>query len=513
MKRFPRFVSLFVSVAAGSLLPAARADVAYERIKDGNREIEVVRMTVTPAAEPVPAFRHRLLAREVDLKTGNAVPFYYRALAEMRPAMKTIRDKFDKDGEFSSWYSTGDTSTPIAKLPLEKVREADQMFDPIYRHHLLPAFERSDCDWGLGVRELRGIDVVNFLLPEFQDSRELARLMGLRTRLAIAERRYDDAIAVMENQYRLGHDVATVPFLVCGLIGIAIDSMNNGIMLDLIANPGTPNMYWALTELPQPLVDLQPAARFEMDFGPRMFPFIDAAETAEHAPEEWNRLFTSAVRDFAKISGELVSMQGGESDIPRLDEIKAGIAATGLGLIGYTHAKEQLVTQGMDQNRVEKMAVGQVLAIYTERICRQFTDEYEKLWYLPFAEAKQASQALNAKLRNANFIHGSDADRELLPIVTLLMPAIQAVRSAQVRLERDVASLRVVEALRMYAADHDGKLPKTLDEITAVPIPPNPATGNSFEYRLDGTTAVLELPPSDGLNFSRRFEIQIAAKK
>jgi hypothetical protein len=93
------------------------------------------------------------------------------------------------------------------------------------------------------------------------------------------------------------------------------------------------------------------------------------------------------------------------------------------------------------------------------------------------------------------------------------MPAIQAVRSAQVRLERDVASLRVVEALRMYAADHDGKLPKTLDEITAVPIPPNPATGNSFEYRLDGTTAVLELPPSDGLNFSRRFEIQIAAKK
>ncbi len=101
----------------------------------------------------------------------------------------------------------------------------------------------------------------------------------------------------------------------------------------------------------------------------------------------------------------------------------------------------------------------------------------------------------------------------ILPIVSLLMPGMQPARGAQVRLERDVAALRVIEALRMYAADHGGGLPKSLDEITAVPVPNNPATGNPFEYRLDGKTAVLELPPSDGLHFNRRFEIQIAAKE
>ncbi len=291
-------ILLFVTFAC--VAHRARADVAYENTKVGDDDLQVVRLTVTPAAEPVPALRHQLLARDVDLKSGNAVPYYYRAFMESNQLIKNIRQKFDEDKELGLWYSTGAEATPIAKLPLEKVREASQMFDSIYKEYLLPAFARSDCDWELGIEELRGVDVVSFLLPEFQDSREIARMMALRTRLAIAEHRYDDAITTMQQQYRLGHDVAKVPFLVCGLIGIAIDSMSNGTLIDLIANPDSPNMYWALTELPQPPINLQPAARFEMDFGPRMFPFIDHAETAEHAPQEWNRLFTQAIRRFSE---------------------------------------------------------------------------------------------------------------------------------------------------------------------------------------------------------------------
>ena len=499
-------------IASCFTFSSARAEVTFEKTQEGEQSIEIVRMTVTPAAEPVPAFQYRLVAREVDLKTGNSVPFYYRAQVEMRPVLKTMREKFNEDTELSLWYGTGDDATPIAKLPLEKVREANHMFDPIYRNYLLPAFERSDCEWDLGVHELRGIDIVNFLLPEFQDCREIARMLGLRTRLAIAERRYGDAVVTLRNQYRLGRDTATVPFLVCGLIGVAIDSMANGTLIEMISSPDSPNMYWALSELPQPLINLQPAARFELDFAARMFPFIDQAETAEHAPEEWNRLFVESIRDFAKITGDIILMQGGQSQVPSLEDAKAGIAATGLGLIGYTHAKERLVAQGMDRDQVEKMAVGQVIAIYTERICRRFSDDYEKLWYMPFADMRVASDKLEKELRAAAFF-GTAENRELLPLVSVLMPAIQAVRAAQVRLERDIASLRIIEALRMYAADHNGELPKTLDEITTVPIPRNPATGKPFEYRRNGKTAVLDLPPSDGLNPSRRFEIQIATKE
>ena len=93
-------------IAACFALPA-RADVTYEKTKDGDNDIEVIRMTVTPAAEPVPALRHRLLARDIDLKSGNAVPYYYRAQSELRPTMKRIREKFDEETELSLWYGTG----------------------------------------------------------------------------------------------------------------------------------------------------------------------------------------------------------------------------------------------------------------------------------------------------------------------------------------------------------------------------------------------------------------------
>ena len=60
------------------------------------------------------------------------------------------------------------------------------------------------------------------------------------------------------------------------------------------------------------------------------------------------------------------------------------------------------------------------------------------------------------------------------------------------RTDRQLAALRCIEALRLYAAGHDGKLPPTLDDIKEVPIPSNPVTGKPFSYRLEGRTAVLE---------------------
>jgi hypothetical protein len=474
-------------------------------LKVDDHETEVVQLSVTPAPEPEPVLRHRLIARDVDLVTGNAVPFYYRAMLELAPTMKQLREKFDEEKELSLWYGTGEEATPIDRLPIEKVREAVRIFEPIYRNHLKLAFQRSDCDWELGIGELRGIDIISFLLPEFQDSRQIARMQALRTRLALAEQRYDDAIEIMRQQYRLGGDVSQPPFLVCGLIGIAINSVSNGTLIELIASKDSPSMYWALTELPHPAIDLRRAARFEMDFGPRMFPFIDHPETAEHAPAEWNRLFAQSLAELGSVTA------GPTRESDELHQVKAAIGATGLGLIGYSHAKERLVAQGMDRAAVEKMAVGQVIAIYTNRIYRRFSDAFEKLWYVPYKDVKQLSNDLENQLNDARMFGNGD-DREILPIVSTLLPAVNAARGAQVRLEREIAALRIIEALRMHAAAHGGALPGSLADVTAVPIPDNPATGRPFEYKLQGTTGVLELPASDGLHGgNRRYEIQIVA--
>jgi len=497
----PVFTVVSACIALFVALPlSAWGDVTYS----GNRdELEIVKLTVTPAAAPVPLLKYRLIARDIDLVSGNAVPFYYRAFLELAQGMKQVRK--ENGEEFDKWYATsGDESIAIANLPLDKVRKANQDLDGIVRYHASIATSRRDCDWQLGFEDLRGVDVVNFLLPEFQESRELSRVLALRTRLAVAERRYGDAIDVMRMNYRLGVDIAKPPLLICGLIGLAEASITNGTLVELIAASDSPNMYWALTELPSPLIDLGPAVRFELDFGPRVFPFIHHAETTERAPEEWNRLLKQATGDFQLIMSNAPTSS---------DSVTSGLYATGLTLVGYPHAKERLIAQGMERDRVDKMAIGQVMAIYTERQYERLANGFERLWHVPFWELRKFERAAMEELKSAD-MRGGDADREVLPIASQLLPAISSARTAQVRLEREIAALRVIEALRMYAAEHDGKLPETLEEVTSVPLPLNPATGKPFSYRLEDATGILELPKSDRVTGSnRRFEIQIAAKK
>ncbi len=93
----------------------------------------------------------------------------------------------------------------------------------------------------------------------------------------------------------------------------------------------------------------------------------------------------------------------------------------------------------------------------------------------------------------------------------MLMPALAKTCAAQVRLERWVAGLRAAEALRQYAAAHEGKPPTKWNDITAVPRPLDPVTGNGFDdfYHMKDGRAVLEVPPPPGqpVMLGRHFEL------
>lgn len=484
---------------------AARADVAYTDTETPSGDkMSVIRMSVTPSPLPVPALRYRFLARDIDLKPGNAAPFYYRAMLDLPRQLEAVRKKYNEE-ELFKWYGTGAEATPLEQLPLEKVRDAVNMsIGGGVWDQLMEASQRRDCDFQLGLTEVRGLELSSFFLDEFQRSREISRMLAMRTRLAIAERRYDDAIETMRMNYRLARDFGSGPLLICGLVGIAEASITNNTVVEMIAAPDSPNLYWALSELPQPLVDVRAAVRLELDIVPRMFPFLHRAETTARAPQEWNRLFTEMFRELTKFHDGQVPLSAVGSDAV------AGVAATVVSLLGYSHAKQQLIAQGMSPEQVEKMAVGQVMAIYTGRHYRRIADQYETLWYMPYWRMRQHAKEIEDDFSRANLLSGAES-RELLPLASIFLPAIQAARAAEVRLEREMAVLRVIEALRTYAASHDGKLPQGLEDIQEVPVPMNPATGKPFFYRLEGQTAILELPSSDGIPGSqRRFEIQLA---
>jgi hypothetical protein len=150
--------------------------------------------------------------------------------------------------------------------------------------------------------------------------------------------------------------------------------------------------------------------------------------------------------------------------------------------------------------------VGQVIATDAAYEYRRVADEIEKWMYVPYHVARHRDQT------NPFDTHGISAVTRGYGylLASLLLPAVEAARTAEVRLQWQTGALQTVEALRMHAAQ-SGTLPPSLDAIKVVPVPLNPATGKPYEYRLDGATAVLDLPLSDGFSgVAWRFEITLA---
>ncbi len=68
------------------------------------------------------------------------------------------------------------------------------------------------------------------------------------------------------------------------------------------------------------------------------------------------------------------------------------------------------------------------------------------------------------------------------------------VHSLMNRLDRHMAVLQCLEAMRLYSAAHEGKFPKQLSDITRIPVPNDPVTGKPFIYSRSGAKVVLEIP-------------------
>ncbi len=457
-----------------------------------NPTFTTYQLTVTPAPEPDPVFTHRLVLQDIDLLEGNAASYYYRAMMHLRSNSTRVIKEFG-DETFYNWMVP--EMTPLAKLPIEDAKRAIAVLD-------LEAVNRAtrtrNCDWGLDISSLRGRDVFSYWLEECQQSREISRALSVQTRVALAERDFVAALDALRQNIRLGGDTARIPVLVSGLVGIAEIGITSVNLAEFIAQPGSPNLYWALAELPDPIVDLRPAVRAESEVGWKLTPILKDAETAQRTAEEWNAqwqsLASSGLRDL--MNDPPTTLKSGEW----------GMAA--LGFSGFTHAKQQLLAWGFDQAKVEAMAVGQVLAVYTARVYQHYADLQERTWYVSWPEA-QRMLAEAEKVRTSEAVW-NNPQRELFPIASELLPAMRATRIAHEKSRRQIAALRVIEALRMHAAEHDGQLPATLAEVSCVPVPDNPATGEPFVYQLDGATAVLELPASDGLTISARYEIRVA---
>lgn len=427
----------------------------------GEEPAAPVKIRLHPQAATSPALKYRLLPGRLEQKRGNAAVHYGKVTAEEWTFFSNskLRDQLD------DWQQA-----PLEELRGGKVNLPTQgaIEDSIRRGALC-----MDCDWLLPVGD---VPYYSMLLPEAQQARGFGRILAVRARIQIADHNYDDAVTTLQTGYALGRHVATGETIVNGLVGIAICGLMNEQVTEYVQQLGSPNLYWALSTLPTPLVDSQRAIDVERMGIELTFPELASARTQKKTPDEWRE---QCLRIFSQELGVKLNDENSPKP-PSPGEIEKRCRDR------MPEAKKFLIAGGLPAKETEEMPMYQIATMYSLAIFHENLDDAIKCYCLPYPEAVARMDAVTERIKHD--------DREIFPISDRIMPAIRTSRSATARLERSITVLRALEALRIYAAGHGDKLPDALANVTEVPVPSDPVTGKPFDYHLDGDKASLRGP-------------------
>jgi hypothetical protein len=484
VRRTTHLVLLIVLSFLGSLPLIASAQTTFhvsERVtmKQDEDVAQLWNLTLTPAAEPRPALKYLLRPPYHMQQPGNATPYYYRALLMDAELPAAVWKQWS--AEYDKWFD-------CKEVPLDEMHDWLDKHQQIY-NELKTATYRERLDIDLRFRDLEGMKTIAFLLPDAQRMRSLARMLVVKVRVEITEGRIDDAVETLRVGYRLAEATAKTPTLLNDLVGLAIGSMMTAELTHLVAHPDAPNMYWAIASLPHPVIDMRDGMDWESGVPWQVFPFLRDPETAVRSPQEWRDMLMGAMLNVSQLS-----------NYPRKPASLGELSATAMMMKAYPLAKRALVVDGMEREQVEAMPVGQILAIQTAKRIRHAYDETFKWSYISSGRTYQQWVAAERRIHSERRLGRGHAADGALPIAGVLLPGLTHAWFASLRLERQLAVVRTIEAIRMYAVSHDGRLPPSLDAIKEVPVPNDPLFEKPFEYRVEGDEGILETRPrSEGL--------------
>ena len=443
----------------------------------------VTRLTLRPAKEPVPALKYHLLPELTERTPGNAALLYYRAFS---PEWLLHRRKPYSE-QLAKWEGDPRVSPDELRWALT--------YRPLKEIDL--AARREYCEWGLAPR-LRQ-EGIGLLLPDIQSFREFARVLYLRARFQILDGKFDDAIYTLQTGLSLGRDISNAPTLIQALVGNAIAFQALKEVEQWVQAPGAPNLYWALTDLPRPFIDMRKPLQGERLMLESLFPGVRDLQAHKR------------VLSRSEVERMLAPLAGLRHDLGlRMSELEGRLGLAMLAARSYPAARRDLLHQGWTREQLDAMPITQAFVLHEVFLYDNHYDDFVKWAGVPYLQARAGLARAEQRLK------ATRADRSLGGIIaTLLLPAVNKVMFASVRLDRRVDALRCVEALRLYAAAHEGKLPQKLADITEVPIPPDPITGKPFGYKLAGGKATLTAPAPVGEqpNLSNTIVFEITLKK
>lgn len=435
-------------------------------------------ITLHPAPAPKPASRAYLLPEYKDSIPGNRVQMFLRLFMEQAAFFGQEESK-----RRQKW-----NEMPLAELPAEEVKDYGGR---LLRVDAVDAARMLNIDWQLWYFIQR--DGYETLLPDVQKMRAIADVLKSRLRGAVRNGDHWMAIETARTMFALAKTLEQHPTLIGQLVGIAIATIACNGLEELIQQPGCPNLYWSLTDLPVPFIDLRQGLQ-----GERVLVTAQFKETLNTKGPVSDSELRFAIKEIDKI----YLMEGsnairGTGKGARPSERLARWAKDEKRL---ETARKRLIETGFQPSVVKSMTPLQAVVTDDFRQYEVYRDELFKWLNLPYPQSA-GSEEVEAELKRK---------KDDLVLAPMLVAAAQKVKNAQTRIDQRIAYLRVLEAIRLHALGNGGKLPATLDEIK-LPLPADPYTGKPFTYSVKGGVATLagKNPIPDNERMNRVYEITV----
>jgi hypothetical protein len=432
--------------------------------KDGKYTVPLSVEAIGPAR---PALKYRLMPELREMQTGNQITAFYKCFFEQNYLFHN-KESTDKQQKWNA-------------APLKDLANQRELIGyggaAVKQAHY--AARLDTVNWEL-TNQAKSAGV-GLLLPDVQQMRMLTAVLKVRFRGELARGEFDNAVHTLQTMFTLARTFNEHPTLIGQLVGLALASITLQCVEEFIQQPGVPNLFWALTDLPTPFIDLRKGREMERMFLPKEYDVLRKAAPVTEAELQLLIKNLDTITDFDEGKKEQRPSASFAEQLKNKDAVSAATAR----LKGFGHKPGDLA----------KLSPLQLLMMDDFAQYQAALDDYFKWTNVP---AWQVPADLGKKPRSGPFSE--------------LLPAFQKVLQAKFRVQQVIALLMVAEGVRAHAAANGGKLPTTLD-VVKLPLPADPVTGKPFLYELKGGKAVLRgTPPAgreDQPSFNRVYEITV----
>jgi hypothetical protein len=203
------------------------------------------KLTLHPAKIAEPAQKYHLLPRADKQTDVDAVLLYGKAIQSMPKGvdMEQIRE----------W-----SKLPVEQFPQQQAEVALQKWVDSLRL-VVRAARCKQCNW-----------------PEWQPStqpenlseyRRLAFALALWARLEICRGQYQVVLAAMQTAFGMAKQLGQAPTIIQAMVGMGVGAVMCREIEQFVQGKDSPNLYAALANLPEPLVDVEKAIENEKAVG------------------------------------------------------------------------------------------------------------------------------------------------------------------------------------------------------------------------------------------------------